>query len=170
MLLQSLLKKIYYFCFFLERCFPKFLHLILPIGKKAWYQWKIFVLDLFCILEGSLYPVDFFLSVALIACWRNYEYQCHFFSSANLYLQLDCGLGLEIDADCFVISASRTITFFKSLRTFIRIWLLFGYLDDDDQDNWVSFCHDAGHVKIESDSDRDQGVGQGHPSEWQVSS
>ena len=99
---------------------------------------------------------------------RNYEYQCHLFSIADLNLQLDIGRGW--DAGCVAISASRTAIFirfvFKSPKTFIRVWW-----SDDGQDDGVSFCHDAGHEKTEeSDSDRDQGVGQGHLSEWQVSS
>ena len=31
-------------------------------------------------------------------CWCNYDYQCHFFSIASLYLQLDIGLGCEMQA------------------------------------------------------------------------
>ena len=57
-----------------------------------------------------------------------------------------------VDAGCFVLSASPSgpkivvnifVFVFKYLRTFIRVWLS----DDDDPDDWVSFCHDAGHVR-----------------------
>ena len=87
--------------------------------------------------------------VALIVCRGNYEYQCHFFSIANLTCSWTLAYGL-VDAGCFVLSASPSgpkiivifVFVFKYLRTFIRVWLS----DDDDPDDGVSVCHDAGHV------------------------
>ena len=45
-----------------------------------------------------LFLLFYTLPISLIVCWCNYDYQCHFFSIASLYLQLDIGLGCEMQA------------------------------------------------------------------------
>ena len=82
-------------------------------------------------------------------CRGNYEYQCHFFSIANLTCSWTLAWAGRCRLFCVIGLAFRTKNccyfcfVFKYLRTFIRVWLS----DDDDPDDGVSFCHDAGHVR-----------------------